>query len=106
LKSAGLQKMLESGKSLPAWKQKKAREIVDLINSHQVVLVTGETGSGKSTPVAQFVLDDMIQVMKDTDVISSARSLDEYLPWVLLSEWQTREILPLVKRLDMPSEAN
>ncbi|QID86968.1 hypothetical protein GRS66_009621 [Saccharomyces pastorianus] len=40
---------------LPAWKKQKV--IVDLINNNEVVLITGETGSGKSTQVVQFVLD-------------------------------------------------
>lgn len=55
---AKLQEMVESRKSLPAWKKKQ--EIVDLIQAHQVTLVTGETGSGKSTQVAQFILDSLV----------------------------------------------
>ncbi|CCH62145.1 hypothetical protein TBLA_0G02030 [Henningerozyma blattae CBS 6284] len=43
--------------NLPAWKKKSL--IVDLIMSHQVVLITGETGSGKSTQVVQFLLDSL-----------------------------------------------
>ncbi|CAI4047103.1 RNA helicase SKDI_12G4430 [Saccharomyces kudriavzevii IFO 1802] len=40
---------------LPAWKKQSV--IIDLINKNEVVLITGETGSGKSTQVVQFVLD-------------------------------------------------
>lgn len=51
-----LKDMISSRQQLPAWK--KQAEIVDLIHKNQIVLITGETGSGKSTQVAQFVLDD------------------------------------------------
>lgn len=54
-----LQTMISSRKDLPAWR--KRDEIVSLINNNQVVLITGETGSGKSTQVVQFILDDLIQ---------------------------------------------
>lgn len=56
--SSNLKAMMESRKSLPAWK--KQDEIINLLNSNQVVLITGETGSGKSTQVGQFVLDSLI----------------------------------------------
>lgn len=40
---------------LPAWKKKEA--IIEMINQNKVTLITGETGSGKSTQAVQFVLD-------------------------------------------------
>lgn len=49
--------MLDSRANLPAWKRKKV--IVDLVKSHDVTLITGETGSGKSTQVVQFLLDTL-----------------------------------------------
>ena len=58
LESAELQKMIKSRKTLPAWN--KRQEIIDLVNNKQVVLITGETGSGKSTQVVQFILDDVL----------------------------------------------
>lgn len=42
---------------LPAWQKQK--ELVDIICSNKVTLVTGETGSGKSTQIVQFVLDKL-----------------------------------------------
>ncbi|KAK2759137.1 hypothetical protein FQN54_003236 [Arachnomyces sp. PD_36] len=51
-------KMLSARQSLPAWPMRD--EIVHTINSHQVTIISGETGSGKSTQSVQFVLDDMI----------------------------------------------
>lgn len=52
-------KMLSARKSLPAWRLQE--EIVRAVNGHQVTIISGETGSGKSTQSVQFILDDMIQ---------------------------------------------
>ena len=38
----------------------KREYIVDKIRKHRVVMITGETGSGKTTQVAQYVLEDCI----------------------------------------------
>ncbi|VEU23440.1 DEKNAAC104750 [Brettanomyces naardenensis] len=43
--------------SLPAWK--KMDELVKVIQSNTACLVTGETGSGKSTQIVQFILDKL-----------------------------------------------
>ncbi|TAQ88632.1 hypothetical protein B7494_g3056 [Chlorociboria aeruginascens] len=43
--------------SLPAWEMREI--IIDTVNSHQVTIISGETGSGKSTQSAQFILDDL-----------------------------------------------
>ena len=53
------QKMLNARKSLPAWGMQEA--IVQAVQSHQVTIISGETGSGKSTQSVQFVLDDLIR---------------------------------------------
>lgn len=57
--SAAQQQMLKTRQALPAWN--KRTTVVDAIKSKQVTLITGETGSGKSTQSLQFVLDDAIQ---------------------------------------------
>ncbi|KAG8185460.1 hypothetical protein JTE90_019719 [Oedothorax gibbosus] len=41
--------------SLPIWNCQE--EIIRTINSHQVVIISGETGSGKTTQVPQLILD-------------------------------------------------
>jgi ATP-dependent RNA helicase DHX57 len=51
--------MIRKRKALPAWNTQY--DIVQAINSHQVTIISGETGSGKSTQSVQFVLDDLIQ---------------------------------------------
>jgi ATP-dependent RNA helicase DHX57 len=51
--------MLRARRSLPAWNLRIA--IVEAVNDHQVTIISGETGSGKSTQSVQFILDDMIR---------------------------------------------
>ncbi|KAL8767015.1 MAG: hypothetical protein Q9209_006369 [Squamulea sp. 1 TL-2023] len=53
------QKMLAQRQTLPAWKQREA--IIHAVNQNQVTIISGETGSGKSTQAVQFILDDLIQ---------------------------------------------
>ncbi|KAI9871701.1 MAG: hypothetical protein M1830_002596, partial [Pleopsidium flavum] len=53
------QKMLAIRRSLPAWKLKD--DIINAVSNYQVTIISGETGSGKSTQSVQFILDDMIQ---------------------------------------------
>lgn len=57
--SAAQIEMSRKRQSLPAWNTQHA--IIDAVNSNQVTIISGETGSGKSTQSVQFVLDDMIQ---------------------------------------------
>ena len=52
------QRMRAARQTLPAWELQES--IVKAVDSHRVTIVSGETGSGKSTQVVQFVLDDMI----------------------------------------------
>ncbi|KAK6205586.1 P-loop containing nucleoside triphosphate hydrolase protein [Scheffersomyces amazonensis] len=52
-----LKKSWEQRSQLPAWKSKE--ELISMINSNKVTIVTGETGSGKSTQIVQFILDDL-----------------------------------------------
>ncbi|XP_062370044.1 3'-5' RNA helicase YTHDC2-like isoform X3 [Cinclus cinclus] len=42
--------------SLPVFE--KQEEIIKIIKDHKVVLIVGETGSGKTTQIPQFILDD------------------------------------------------
>ncbi|XP_075892371.1 ATP-dependent DNA/RNA helicase DHX36 [Nelusetta ayraudi] len=50
--------MLTFREKLPSYSKKE--ELVRLINSNQVLVVSGETGCGKTTQVTQFILDDHI----------------------------------------------
>ncbi|XP_012525529.1 ATP-dependent DNA/RNA helicase DHX36 [Monomorium pharaonis] len=51
--------MLKFRTKLPAHKKKS--EILQLIDDNQVVVISGETGCGKTTQVAQFILDDELE---------------------------------------------
>ncbi|KAJ5295593.1 hypothetical protein N7508_010414 [Penicillium antarcticum] len=51
--------MCRKRQALPAWNTQDA--IIEAVNSHQVTIISGETGSGKSTQSVQFILDDMIK---------------------------------------------
>lgn len=53
------QNMTSKRQALPAWNAQEA--IIETIQSHQVTIISGETGSGKSTQSVQFILDDMIK---------------------------------------------
>jgi len=58
---AAQQDWIKNRQALPAWL--KQSDIVQAVRSRQVTLLTGETGSGKSTQALQFVLDDAIRHM-------------------------------------------
>ena len=49
------QKLLESRKNLPIWS--RAQDIRQALENHAVLVLSGETGSGKSTQVPQFLLE-------------------------------------------------
>lgn len=53
------QSILSKRKKLPAWNLQDT--IVSTVGANQVTIISGETGSGKSTQAVQFILDDMIQ---------------------------------------------
>lgn len=46
-------------KKLPSYGMQK--ELVNLISNHQVTVISGETGCGKTTQVTQFILDSYIE---------------------------------------------
>ncbi|KAA8498481.1 DExH-box ATP-dependent RNA helicase DExH1 [Porphyridium purpureum] len=47
--------MMEQRMRLPAWKQQT--QVVEAVRNNQVVVISGETGCGKTTQVPQFLLD-------------------------------------------------
>lgn len=51
--------MLKQRQRLPAFDRRE--QILDLVERNQVVLISGETGCGKTTQVAQFILDKYIE---------------------------------------------
>uniref|UniRef100_A0A7N6B5H0 RNA helicase n=1 Tax=Anabas testudineus TaxID=64144 RepID=A0A7N6B5H0_ANATE len=55
-----LKRDLKSKKSDPKYQEMLVSELVELINANRVLVVSGETGCGKTTQVTQFILDDYI----------------------------------------------
>ncbi|XP_011078760.1 DExH-box ATP-dependent RNA helicase DExH3 isoform X2 [Sesamum indicum] len=53
------QKMLEFRKSLPSYKERDT--LLNAISQHQVVVVSGETGCGKTTQLPQYILESEIE---------------------------------------------
>lgn len=51
-------KRIEQRRNLPAWA--RMNDILNTIHKSQVVVISGETGCGKSTQVPQFILDDWL----------------------------------------------
>ncbi|EHH26500.1 ATP-dependent RNA helicase DHX29 [Macaca mulatta] len=52
------QKLLKERQQLPVFKHRDS--IVETLKRHRVVVVAGETGSGKSTQVPHFLLEDLL----------------------------------------------
>ncbi|GMY18472.1 DExH-box ATP-dependent RNA helicase DExH5, mitochondrial, partial [Fagus crenata] len=52
-------KMLQFRRSLPAYKEKDA--LLSAISRNQVIIVSGETGCGKTTQIPQFILESEIE---------------------------------------------
>ncbi|XP_076923997.1 DExH-box ATP-dependent RNA helicase DExH5, mitochondrial-like isoform X2 [Bidens hawaiensis] len=55
-------RMGEFRKSLPAYKEKDA--ILNAIQQNQVVIISGETGCGKTTQIPQFILESEINSLR------------------------------------------
>ncbi|XP_042303020.1 LOW QUALITY PROTEIN: putative ATP-dependent RNA helicase DHX57 [Sceloporus undulatus] len=53
------QAMLQERQKLPAWEKKET--ILRLLNQHQVLVVSGMTGCGKTTQIPQFILDSSLE---------------------------------------------
>ncbi|KAL1302347.1 hypothetical protein AAFC00_002754 [Neodothiora populina] len=58
-KTPAQERMMKARRNLPAWSLQTS--IVEAVTNSQVTIISGETGSGKSTQSVQFVLDDLIK---------------------------------------------
>lgn len=52
----------ETRKSLPIWPFRE--DLIQAVKTHQVLIIEGETGSGKTTQVPQF-LYEAVGILKD-----------------------------------------
>ncbi|SPQ22030.1 1b0927df-ff66-4723-a9ed-f3c5885e749d [Thermothielavioides terrestris] len=57
IETPAYKKMLSQRERLPAWQVRA--EVVRTVAENQVTIISGETGSGKSTQSVQFILDDL-----------------------------------------------
>ncbi|XP_060610498.2 putative ATP-dependent RNA helicase DHX57 [Anolis sagrei] len=53
------QALLQERQKLPAWEKRET--ILRLLNQHQVLVVSGMTGCGKTTQIPQFILDSSLE---------------------------------------------
>ncbi|OAY75283.1 ATP-dependent RNA helicase DHX36 [Ananas comosus] len=56
------QKMLEFRRSLPAFKEREA--LLEAVSQNQVIVVSGETGCGKTTQLPQYILESEIDAAR------------------------------------------
>ncbi|XP_027628805.1 putative ATP-dependent RNA helicase DHX57 [Tupaia chinensis] len=56
--SRQFQSILQERQSLPAWEERET--ILRLLSKHQVVVISGMTGCGKTTQIPQFILDESL----------------------------------------------
>lgn len=61
-KTEKYQKMFEFRQKLPSFQHRE--EIVNSVKRNKVVLIAGNTGCGKTTQVAQYILDDALMNME------------------------------------------
>lgn len=62
IENTNYQTMQEYRKQLPTYNHRD--EILDTIDSNQVVVISGDTGCGKTTQVSQFILDHFIETKR------------------------------------------
>ncbi|KAI8139726.1 P-loop containing nucleoside triphosphate hydrolase protein [Fennellomyces sp. T-0311] len=64
LKTDDYMKMKGKRQELPMWAYRD--QVLELVKGHQVVIVSGETGCGKSTQVPQFLAEALLQGASET----------------------------------------
>ncbi|XP_075391374.1 putative ATP-dependent RNA helicase DHX57 [Tenrec ecaudatus] len=57
--SRQFQSVLQDRHSLPAWEERET--ILNLLSKHQVLVISGMTGCGKTTQIPQFILDESLK---------------------------------------------
>ena len=69
--------------TLPVYSQKE--KILSIIETNSITIIQGNTGSGKSTQIPQYILDDYVKQSKPVNIVVTqprriaARSLCEHI---------------------------
>uniref|UniRef100_A0A8C9FV35 Uncharacterized protein n=1 Tax=Pavo cristatus TaxID=9049 RepID=A0A8C9FV35_PAVCR len=82
------QKFLKERQELPVFKHRHS--IVETLKKHRVVVVAGETGSGKSTQVPHFLLEDLLLdegTSKCNIVCTQPRRISAVNLWVCIHDF-------------------
>ncbi|XP_028159974.1 ATP-dependent DNA/RNA helicase DHX36 isoform X1 [Ostrinia furnacalis] len=66
LSKSHYKKLLTFREKLPAYK--KTQRVLEMVKNNQVIVISGETGCGKSTQVPQMILDDAIMKKRGGNV--------------------------------------
>ena len=77
--------ILESRRNLPV--QKQRQDFLDMYHSTQILVFVGETGSGKTTQIPQYVLYD--ELPHQTGKIVACTQPRRWQPCQLRSVWRT-----------------
>lgn len=77
-------KLISERGKLPAFKKKQ--DILNMILQNQITLITGETGSGKSTQILQFILDHLYEI-------------GDYKSEIIMTEPRRISVLGLAERI-------
>ena len=71
-RSEQYQSLLNERKNLPAWKAKS--NFLHAFNNNRVVVCVGETGSGKTTQIPQYILEDYLAAAEHSSPIGARTS--------------------------------
>jgi ATP-dependent RNA helicase TDRD9 len=78
-----IQQWINQDTTLPVYSQKD--KILSIIETNSITIIQGNTGSGKSTQIPQYILDDYVKNCKPCNIVVTqprriaARSLCEYI---------------------------
>ena len=89
--------MQSQRQSLPAWS--KQEEIIHAINAYQCVIISGETGSGKSTQSVQFILDHLIKTYRKANSLNTTEQPIQKVPNIVCTQPRRISAISLANRV-------
>jgi HrpA-like RNA helicase len=99
------QSQLDGRQRLPVASYKQ--QILDIIQQNQVVVLSGATGSGKSTQIPQFLLEDRIEHhCNDNDEIESPPQQRHHRPYIIVTQPRRVAAISLANRVALLHRAH